>query len=314
MRRLFSSLLLLLGIAWSARAVTIDWVPVGNPGNACEAQSQGCFGSVAYRYEISKYEITNAQYAAFLNAVAAADPYQLYREGSTTSNGGIARSGTSGGFTYTAIAGRENLPVNHVSFYDALRFANWMNNGQGSADTETGAYTLLGGTPLPSNAHTVTRNSDASIYLPSEDEWYKAAYYDAISGSYFDYPAGSSVQTICGPPSVAPNRANCSHLFFDAVPVGSYPGSSSPYGTFDQGGNGVEWTETAFGDGSVRILRGGSFQNGASALAASSQSGLSAFGENRTIGIRLVMIPEPGTGLLVVAGLLGFAGWRRVRD
>jgi len=26
------------------------------------------------------------------------------------------------------------------------------------------------------------------------------------------------------------------------------------------------------------------------------------------------MIPEPGTGLLVIAGLLGFAGWRRALD
>ena len=39
------------------------------------------------------------------------------------------------------------MPVNYVDFYDALRFANWMNNGQGNGDTETGAYTLLGGTP-----------------------------------------------------------------------------------------------------------------------------------------------------------------------
>ena len=36
-------------------------------------------------------------------------------------------------------------------------------------------------------------------------------------------------------------------------------------------------------------------------------------GEFSDVGFRLAMIPEPGTGLLVIAGLLGFAGWRRAR-
>ena len=73
-----------------------------------------------------------------------------------------------------------NKPINFVNFFDALRLANWVNNGQGSADTETGAYTLLGGTAVPSNATTVTRNSGATWFLPSENEWYKAAYYDPL--------------------------------------------------------------------------------------------------------------------------------------
>ena len=50
------------------------------------------------------------------------------------------------------------MPVSHISFFNALRFANWLNNGQGDGDSETGAYTLLGATEVPSNWETVTRN------------------------------------------------------------------------------------------------------------------------------------------------------------
>lgn len=161
MPRLCSSLLLSLLIVSSASAVTIEWVPIGNPGNPGETY-QGChgclgpttFGSVNYQYQIAKYEVTNAQYVEFLNAKAASDPLGLYnfRMGNPPpppyggSWGGINRFGTPGLYSYAPIAGRENMPVNCVSVYDAMRFANWMHNGQGSGDTETGTYTLLGGT------------------------------------------------------------------------------------------------------------------------------------------------------------------------
>src|SRR5262245_13240718 len=62
----------------AASAVTVDWTPVGNPGNACDTQFEGCFGSVGTAYQIGTYEVTNAQYAEFLNAKAAADPLALY--------------------------------------------------------------------------------------------------------------------------------------------------------------------------------------------------------------------------------------------
>ncbi len=91
-----------------APAVTIDWVTVGDPGNACDTQPQGCFGAVGYEYQISKYEVTHGQYADFLNAVAAADPHDLYNTAMGTVGGGsfygITRSGSSGSYTYSANA------------------------------------------------------------------------------------------------------------------------------------------------------------------------------------------------------------------
>ena len=151
------------------------------------------------------------------------------------SGGGIARSGSPGNYTYSPIAGRARMPVNYVSFYDALRFANWLHNGQGHGDTETGAYTLAGGTPIPSN-EPLTRNAGADVFIPTDDEWYKAAYYSTARRRYFDYPAGTNTAIVCSLPGAAPNAANCGAAVGDLTDVGSYTGSASPNGTLDQGG------------------------------------------------------------------------------
>ena len=293
-------------VALPAHALVMEWVTVGDPGNTCDTQYDGCFGSVDYVYRISKYEVTNAQYAEFLNAVAETDTYGLYNTNMANSSlvddgyGGIARSGISGSYTYSTIAGRENMPVNWVSYYDALRFVNWLNNGQGSADTETGAYTLLGGTPIPSNWMTVTRNSGATTFLTSEDEWYKAAYYDAVSTSYFDYPAATDTQIVCALPGATANTANCNQVmggtWGDLTEVGAYTGSASPNGTFDQGGNAWEWNEAFFREWQ-RALRGGSFFNQPYGLSAMIRDGNSPTYDYFAWGFRVAMIVECDDGL-----------------
>ena len=299
-----------LFLAPAASAVSIDWVTVGAPGNAADTTG---FGSVAETYRISKTEVTNAQYAEFLNAKAASDSLGLYNTNmDANSRGGITRSGSAGSYTYSAKAGRENKPVNFVSFFDSLRFSNWLGNGQGGGDTETGAYTLLGGTATPSNRFTVTRNAGANIFLTSEDEWYKAAYYDALSASFFDFPAGTDTQTVCAGPGAAANTANCGSVVGDLTDVGSYTGSASPNGTFDQGGNVWEWNEATI-SGSSRGLRGGAFIGFPFDLAASFRSVNNASLESVGVGFRVASIPEPGTGVLLMTGLLGLSGWRRRR-
>jgi formylglycine-generating enzyme len=328
MPRLGSTLVLSLAIASSASAISMEWRSVEDPGNTCDPQAQGCFGAVAYAYAIGTYEVTNSQYTEFLNAKAASDPLELYNAAmdptafEDSDEGGILRSGVSGGYTYSAVAGRENMPVNFVSFYDALRFTNWLNNGQGSGDTETGAYTLLGGTVTPSNGAIVTRNPGAQIFLPSEDEWYKAAYYDASSASYFDYPALANAPMVCTAPTALSNSANCDAgtVFDDSTDpdvdnltvVGSFTGSPGPYGTFDQGGNLIEWNEAIVRDGE-RGARGGGFSDDAAGAAAANWGGVNPFVNSFTVGFRVAMIPEPSTHLLVIAGLLGVASWRRLR-
>jgi formylglycine-generating enzyme required for sulfatase activity len=263
--------------------VTMDWVPIGNPGNAPDPTfnpstltGSNCYsancGQVNYTYYISKYDVTNAQYAEFLNAVdpSGSNSLGLYDISMSTdvNNGGITNTGSAGS-VYQVKAGFANDPVTYVSFYDALRFANWLNNGQGNASTETGAYTLLGGTPTPSNGPTVTRNPGAISFLPSENEWYKAAYYNPATSSYFAYPFGTNTEPTCAAPGAIPNTANCRDAIGHVSNVGAYTDSASPYGTFDQGGNVFQWNEQSVSDGSYRGFRGGMWIFGPGYLAAS---------------------------------------------
>jgi formylglycine-generating enzyme required for sulfatase activity len=316
---------LLLGASIPSAAVNIDWVQVGNPGNAPDT-STNCLGpgggsstcgSVANTYYISKYDITNAQYAEFLNAVdpGGSNTLGLWNSNmqTDTSNGGISQVlGNASGSKYVVNSALTNDPVVYTTFYDALRFANWLNNGQGSASTETGAYTLFGSTPTPSNGLTVTRNGGATVFLPSENEWYKAAYYNPISNSYFAYPYGTSTQTTCAAAGATPNTANCNNAVGHVTPVGAYTGSASPYGAYDMGGNVWQWNEQSQ-EGINRGVRGGNWHISPIFLAASTPDNGAPTLEAEVIGFRVAsLVPEPGTGLLtMVGGVLGLTVRRR---
>ena len=276
---------------------------MSDPGNAAHGNSAFCLvpncGSVPYGYRISKYEVTNTQYVEFLNAKAASDPLGLYNTSMTSSSdGGITRTGIAGSYGYSVKIGMADKPVNYVSFYDSVRFANWLHNGQGIGDTETGAYTLLGGTATPSNGTTVARNPGASIFLPSENEWFKAAYYDAVSTSYFYYPAGTLANNpiVCSTPTATPNRANCGNAVGTVVDVRSYTDSASPYGTFDQGGNVREWSDDLLTP-SARTVRGGPFGQPAFRTSAEFVNTNNAANEIDSNGIRLASL----AGFLQVA-------------
>ena len=177
-----STVLLQSGIIGSAEAVTIDTVPVGNVGNANDPATGGLYGGVAYAYRIGKTEVTIGQYTEFLNAVAKTDTYALYNTSMATdlNIAGILRSGVSPNYSYGVI-GSANHPVSYVSWGDAARFANWLHNGQpmglqDATTTEDGAYTLNGAVRC-GRLNTVTRNAGAKWFIPSENEWYKAAYH-----------------------------------------------------------------------------------------------------------------------------------------
>jgi formylglycine-generating enzyme required for sulfatase activity len=303
-----------------AAPLPIEWVHVASPGNSADSPSN-CLGSpsdcgsVAYAYDISEYKVTNAQYAEFLNAKAASDPLGLYTFSMSDPNdGGIYQGGVSGGFTYTVKPFFQNKPVTFVSFYSALRFANWLNNGKGDGDTESGSYTLLGGTPVPSNAATITRNAGGNVFVPSENEWYKAAYYDLSSGSYFAYPYGTNTLTTCAQSSATANTANCNNTVDQVTDVGSYTGASGPFGTYDQVGDLQEWTDKILPGGNT-VVRGASWGDPPSSLAAGWSESIPSSPGVSLIGFRVVRaLPSCGLGselTIILPSLLWLRGWRR---
>jgi formylglycine-generating enzyme required for sulfatase activity len=296
--QLCAFLLVALVAISSARAVTIYLVSVGNPGNAPDTryESPG-YGSVATAYQIGKYEVTAGQYTEFLNAVADADPNGLYNTNMVSAFGAnIQRTGTSPNFNYSVAADWADRPVNYVSFWDAARFANWLHNGQptgvqGPGTTEGGAYHDVGDQTL------FGRNAGAKFFIPTEDEWYKAAYHDKSAGlaaSYFDFPTGTN--SVPGNDiSETTNPGNNANYHDDGYALGSpyyrtvfgeFELSDSPYGTFDQGGNVWEWNETVLFSSS-RGLRGGSFNNNSNNLHASNRNNNDPTNENNNVGFRV---------------------------
>lgn len=299
---------------YTAVAVTIAWTPVGNPGNA--ADSTG-YGAVGYDYNIGTYDVTNSQYVEFLNAKdpSGSSPLQLYNSFmSDATFGGINyNSGAADGSKYSVISGRGNNPVNYVTWYDAVRFANWLNNGQGSGDTESGAYTLLDGTPTPSNGNSIARNAGATVFLPSENEWYKAAYYNPATSSYYQYPTASNTAPTASGPTSAPNSANLRPGGPDNLTdVGAYSGTTSPYGAYDMAGNVIQWNEAFYYD-YYRGARGSSFDRDSS-YSISLNLGLGVpSGENSRVGFRVATIPEPATVTLATLGVLALVALRSRR-
>ena len=283
--------------------------------------------SVPYVYSVSKYETTIGQYTAFLNAVARSDPNGLFDPGSSREDSirGIGRSGTDGNYVYHVMNVHwfsggylsTNLPVTWIDYSDAVRFANWLHNGQGSGSTETGAYTISksqitrasrsGGvvTVTTAQPHTLsiadrvsiwidndlitrvagtfavtaitnttfsylqagddfaeqestgfmagispTHKPDARYWIPTENEWYKAAYYDPGPGGPVDdywwfpwrndtdlgrsanYYNGTYAET--GRPNPVLFRTHLSDV---------RQGVPTYYGTVQQAGNVEEWTE-----------------------------------------------------------------------
>jgi formylglycine-generating enzyme len=290
--------------------VTIAWSPVGNPGNAADPATG--LGSVGYAYKIGTFDVTNNQYVAFLNAKdpTGANALGLYNFEMSNPNdlGGI---NNFNGSAYTVIPGHGNLPANHITWYDAIRFANWLNNGQGNGSTETGAYTLLGGTPTPSNGPSITRNAGATVFIPSENEWYKAAYYNPATSSYFFYPTSSNTAPHGTFPTATPNSAN----YFQGGPgkltdVGAYSGTTSPFGAFDMGGNVFQWIETLTSS-TTRGSRGGSFSTVVGELQSTSgNADFIATNFNNFSGFRVASVPEPSAGALAVM-VCGLLWWKR---
>jgi formylglycine-generating enzyme required for sulfatase activity len=329
---------LLGSLAPPAQAVTIDWVTVGNPGNAADTAPAG-YGAVADSFRIMKFEFTNQQYTAFLNSVDpnGTNPNSIYNASMGSTNwSGIQITGTTNGSRYRVRANMGGKPVNFVSWFDAARVCNWLMNGAtGTSSTETGAYTLVGG---QTSGTAPARNSGATFYIPTEDQWYKAAYYKGggTSAGYWNYatqsdtaPTAVNATTVGTGTSggVSPvttgnfanyNSAASWNRQFDNVTTVGTNGGASAYGAFDMSGNLWELNDLTGAAGPYRGLRGGRFLDDAFGVSSSSRYTDVPSSETRDAGFRLaspVPVPEPSTCAMALAGLAcgGYSLFRRRR-
>lgn len=268
-----------------ANEFTIEFVDIGNADNAADTTG---YGAVPYAYRISKHEISHE----------------------TLLTPGLANV-TSGPWT-----GQQ--PAASVSWYEAAAFVNWLNTNSGyqaayDLSFSNGAWSMqlwdsddawtAGGTNL-------YRHKNARYFLPSENEWYKAAYYNPSGANYFLYPTGSdtppakSMGTNAGTAWYGQESFNFNDLLLKMASV-YLAGGLSSYGTMGQGGNIWEWNETAFdgvNDGSSddRTVRGGyAFSEDAIDLLSSTRFGL--FPSSKDLpGFRVASVPVATSVILTV--------------
>jgi hypothetical protein len=205
--------------------------------------------------------------------------------GTNFPNDGVFQSGSSSNFNYW-FTGTGDAPMTTMRWNDAARFCNWLQNGQptgnqGPGTTETGAYTIN------SNPWNVTepRNDGATYFIPTEDEWFKAAYYKGggTNAGYWSYPTQSNTEPSLDLASTLP----------------------SPYGTYCQGPSPAEWTEGLI-SGGYRVYRGG---------PSSGRSYVGPYYGYPSIGFRVASstVPEPSSIGLLLAGAVAAVAWARAR-
>lgn len=273
---------------------TIDFVNIGNAGNAADTTG---YGAVPYVYRMSTYEI----------------PQSAFDMATASGMSNVSSQGRTSGAR----------AVVNVSWFTAAAFVNWLNTSQGHQAAYNLTFTTNWTMNLWSSAEAwqlggenLYRHKDALYVLPSEDEWYKAAYHqnDGATGNYWDYATGSdTVPTAVSSGTVAGTAV----YGFRGLPVAvTNAGGLGPYGTMAQNGNVSEWIETAF-DGlndsatEDRPLRGGSLVTASNFLASTRQIAAPSTDAIINYGFRVASVPEPSTYALLVLGAGAVYFWNR---
>jgi sulfatase modifying factor 1 len=264
------------------RGINMDFVPIGHAGNAADnLGSPVRFGAVGYNYRIGKYAVTNAQWDEF-TAVAGAP------------------RGTDDGYSFSSYWTGAQKPTNVVSWYEAVQFCNYLTSG----DKSKGAYQFSGNNAYPGAFQGINRTAAISAYgtayvLPTEDEWYKAAYFKPDASGYSLYAFGVDTAPIAG---VQTNYGQTTYPYAGPWNVGS--GSQEQNGTYDMMGNLFQWTESQphpfYNIPQYRILRGDCYHGG----DGNASSGACDYPSTECdfYGFRVASIPEPASALLIGLG------------
>lgn len=253
-----SSLLVGSVIADDFGSFTMDFANIGAAGNAADGTG---YGAVSYNYRIGKFEVTIDQFV---------------------------KSGVGSGNENTWVGIGTNAPATRVNWHEAARFSNWLTTG----NQNLGAYSISNGLVTAVDRSAAVLAYGTVYVLPTVDEFYKAAYFDATGGlaGYSTYADGSSVTPTAG------TEVNYNATINQPWLVGS--GFDEQNGTKDMMGNVWEWLESlpSDNDPTERAISGGSYLTDAVSIRnIGSRPGFALGTEGTQLGLRIVAIPEPGT-------------------
>ncbi len=303
-----------------------QWTTVGDPGNRHSIDGEVPFqtgrhiGSVGYEYRMATTEVTVGQWFEFVQAY---EPYYFANTGSGTGFSAFTSSSISATPGSVSILPGEspNRPAD-MSWEYAARYVNWLHNGKVNEQWafESGVYDTSTFTENPDGTgnHQAAHNPDADFWIPTLDEWTKAAYWDPSKnngeGGYWSFANGSDLESL---PGIERNSGVHSSGF--PLDVGSFPDVQSPWGIFDLAGGLTEWTEsspTELADLRIRYTGGTFFgETGFGDIFSRDQIGYGYALSVRTgaiTGLRLVSrVPSPGT--IPALGCLGMYFMRRRR-
>jgi len=265
--------------AQSARAQRVpdydfDWATIGDPGNIAypgdrfgQNESRG---SVPYSYRMATVEVTTAQWMEFVNTYSTQSD-DLADFGRPFWWGAVIDDGYEGPgrkwMLDSSLVDAARLPVTNITWREAAMYCNWLHNSKDSGlwAIEDGAYDTSTFSDLEGGrfGDQATHHPDALFWIPTLDEWLKAAHYDpnrngAGEPGWWLYSHQSEERPIPGPPGKGQTSADYLVGTLDAllIPLGAYPDTLSPWGLLDITGGTHEWTEEIRGDREFRISEG----------------------------------------------------------
>ncbi|MFN0010303.1 MAG: SUMF1/EgtB/PvdO family nonheme iron enzyme [Phycisphaerales bacterium] len=327
----------------------IEFVTIGSagnapwPGNGTSGDRAVGRGSVAYEYKIGRFEVTTSQWVSFFNAAYDRPSTDWLPHLSPPGHWGAVpiTPNTATGRRWAVPTGNEMIPVGNISWRMAAMYANWLHNDQSSDRNAflNGAYDVSTFTFTPAGRFRdqLTHNPGAKFWVPTWDEWLKAAHFDpnkagAAEGGtgvsqWWNYSTTSEIAPIPGAPGTLNNGfvAQANFAFSSpnpfAISLGAYPTVQSPWGLLDTSGATGEWTEEALFSGipgeafPVDRVYDGSWWVDGSALSDTPRGRSSAFPSYSAfdLGFRLAAAVVPGPSCIPIVALGMLAATRRRR-